>query len=252
MSWTRKANHAGEFVKKNQEVECQILSVDKDEKRIALGIKQLHKNPWDEIKHTIQLGQKLTSKIKDITHFGAFVVIAENIDGLIRKEDISWEEPAPDPRKALKVGEEVEFKITEINLEEQKIGCSVRHLLPNPYKNLRQMFKRGSLVDGTVTGVVDFGIFVRFHENFEGLVHISAMDREESETYKKMYKKGDKVKVVVRSIDPETRKISLSTRDVAYAVERLEIEAYIDRESDNTIETTSPFKNLKSVVNSAM
>lgn len=247
MSWTRKINHAAEILKKGQEIETMILDINPGEKRIALGMKQLFENPWDDVRNTLDVGQHLKSVIKDVTHFGAFVAITEEIDGLIRKEDINWDEPAPDPRKILKSGDEVEFKVTEINYEEKKIGCSIRHTLPNPYKDLRQKYKRGTIVDGVVTGVVDFGIFVRFNEKFEGLVHTSAMTREESEGHKKIYKKGDKVKAVVRSIDPEARKISLSTRDVQNAMERLEIEAYIDRNAQET-PTNNPFKNLKSVV----
>lgn len=248
MSWTRKVNHAAEVVKKNQEIETIILDVNPAEKRIALGLRQLHENPWDDIRRTMKVGQVMKSVVKDVTHFGAFVKIADDIDGLIRKEDINWDEPAPDPKKTLKSGDEVEFKIVEINFEEQKIGCSIRHMLPNPYKDLRQRYKRGTIVDGIISGVVDFGIFVRFENKFEGLVHLSAMSKEESTEHKKRFKKGEKIQVVVRSIDPDTRKISLSTRDVQVAVERREIEAYIDKEADQVVATSNPFKNLKEVV----
>ncbi len=250
MSWTRKVNHAAEIVKKGQELEAIILDINPGEKRIALGLRQLHKNPWEDIRTSMKVGQVMKSVVKDVTHFGAFVRIADEIDGLIRREDINWDEPAPDPKKVLKSGDEVEFKIIEINFEDQKIGCSTRHLLPNPYKELRQKYKRGTIVDGVVSGVVDFGIFVRFEDKFEGLVHLSAMSKEEAAEHKKRFKKGDKLQVVVRSVDPDTRKISLSTRDVQVAVERREIEAYIDKEADQVVATSNPFKNLKEVVSS--
>ncbi|MES0490165.1 MAG: S1 RNA-binding domain-containing protein [Leptospirales bacterium] len=248
MSWTRKINHAAEIIKKNQEIQCMVLEVNPGEKRIALGLKQLHENPWDEIRDTIKVGEQIDGKVKDVTHFGVFVAISSDIDGLVRKEDINWDEPAPDPRKMYKSGDDIGFKIIEINLEEQKIGCSVRHTLPNPYKELRQRHKRGSIVDGIISGVVEFGIFVRFEDRYEGLVHKSAMTRDDSDNIKKVYKKGDKIQVVVRSIDPESRKISLSTRDVQYAMERLEIDAYIDKNDKNEIPTSNPFGDLKSVV----
>jgi len=247
MSWTRKINHAAEIVKKNQEIECTVLDVKPVEKRIALGFKQLHKNPWDEIKNTYKIGQTMKSKIRDITHFGLFVSITDEIDALIRKEDISWENNAPDLKKLYKVGDEVEFKITEINLTEKRIGCSIRHTLENPYKLLRQRYRRGALIDGIVSGVVDFGIFVKFEDIFEGLVHKSAMTKEEALNHQKTFQKGDKIQVVIKSIDTETRKISLSTKDVQTAVDRIEIESYIEKENTGIL-TSNPFKNLKSVV----
>jgi len=247
MSWTRKVNHAGEILKKNQELETLILDIIPEEKRISLGLKQLFKNPWDDIKASFKVGDIMKAKVKDVTHFGVFVSITDEIDGLIRKEDLSWDEPPMDPKKAYKSGDEVEFKIIEINLEEQKIGCSIRHTLPNPYKELRQKYKRGTIIDGVVSGVVEFGIFVKFNDRFEGLVHKSAMSKDDALSHKNVFKKGEKVKAVIKSIDTETRKISLSTRDVQIAMDRIEMESYIEKDN-HTIVKSNPFKDLKTVV----
>jgi small subunit ribosomal protein S1 len=247
MSWTRKINHAAEILKKGQEIETKILNINPEEKKIALGLKQLFKNPWDDIRHSIKIGDVMKAKVADVTNFGVFVKITDEIDGLIRKDDISWDEPAQDPRKLHKTGDEVEFKIIEINLEEKKIGCGVRHLLPNPYKKLKTKYRRGSLVNGEVSGIVDFGIFVKIDENLEGLVHLSAMSEDESAGHKKVFKKGDKILVVIKSIDSENRKISLSTRDVQRAEERKEIESYIDKD-ENYAPTSNLFGGLKKVM----
>jgi len=247
MSWTRKINHAGEILKKNQEIEAKILNVDPEKKKIALGLKQLFGNPWDDLKNSIKIGDVIKGKVADVTNFGVFVKITDEIDGLIRKEDINWEEPAGDPRKNFKTGDEVEFKIIEMNFEDKKIGCSIRHLLPNPYKKLKNKYGKGSLITGQVTGIVDFGIFVKIDDELEGLVHLSAMTEEEAGGHKKVFKKGDPVTVVLRSIDPESRKISLSTRDVQRAIDRVEIESYIDHD-ENYLPTSSPFSSLKGVL----
>ncbi|MDH4199914.1 MAG: S1 RNA-binding domain-containing protein [Spirochaetia bacterium] len=247
MSWTRKINHAGEVLKKNQEVETVVLNVDSANKKVSLGLKQLFKNPWDDIKNSIKIGDVLKVKVADVTNFGVFVKISDEIDGLIRKEDISWDEPSVDPKKLYKSGDEVEVKIVEMNFEEKKIGCSLRHLLPNPYKKLKNQYKRGAIIQGIVSGIVDFGIFVRIDGNLEGLVHTSAMSDEEAGNHKKTFKKGDTVTVVLKSVDPETRKISLSTRDVSRAMERKEIESYIDRD-EQYAPTSNPFGKLKTVM----
>ncbi|MCB1201385.1 MAG: 30S ribosomal protein S1 [Leptospiraceae bacterium] len=246
MSWTRKINHAQEMLKVGQELETQIIGINPEDKRISLGLRQMQQNPWDQIRSELRVGQVIKSKIKDVTSFGAFVVITPEIDGLVRKEDLNWDEPAPDPKKLYKSGDEVEFRIIEIDLENRKIGCSIRHLLPNPYKELKEKYPRGMIVDGIVTGVVDFGIFVRFEEKYEGLVHLSAMGREESSNHKKIYKKGDSVRVVIKNIDPENRKISLSVKDVENAMQRIEMQQYLEKENNASAPTQSPFASLRS------
>lgn len=248
MSWTRKVNHAQEILKVGETVETQIIAINVEDKRISLGLKQLQENPWDHIQRSVKVGDIRKGIVQDVTNFGVFVKIADEIDGLVRKEDLNWDEPAPEPSKLHKKGDEVEFKITEINLEEQKIGCSIRHLLPNPYKKLKNDFPRGTVVDGVVTGVVDFGVFVRIADGYEGLVHISAMGKEEAASPKKAYSKGDSVKVVVKNIDPDNRKISLSIRDVESALERIEIQQYLNKENDVSRPVANPFANLRDKV----
>lgn len=245
MSWTRKVNHAQDIVKNGQEVETQIIGINAEDKRISLSLRQMQTNPWETIQNELRVGQKMKSTIKDVTSFGVFVVIAEGIDGLIRKDDLTWEEPAPDPKRNFKSGGEVEFQIIEIDLENQKIGCSVRHLLPNPYRSLKERLPRGTIVDGVVTGIVDFGIFVKIEDRFEGLVHLSAMSREDSVNHKKVFTKGEPVKVVIKNIDPENRKISLSVKDVEYAMQRIEMQQYLEKENHASASTQTPFAKLR-------
>lgn len=247
MSWTRKINRAGEILKVGQEIEAVIIGINPEEKRISLGLKQLVENPWDSIEQKFAVGDVVHGKIKDITGFGIFVSLGDEIDALIRKEDVNWDEPPTEPSKLYKKGQEIDFKIIEINTEAKKIGASIRHLLPNPYKDLKAKYPRGTVVDGVVSGMVDFGIFVKIDNRFEGLVHVSAMSREQAENPKKNFQKGEQVRVVVRSIDPENRKISLSLKDVKYAVERAEIQQYISKDSGSPV-TSNPFGNLKSFV----
>jgi small subunit ribosomal protein S1 len=248
MSWTRKVNHASEVVKVGQEIETKIIGINKDDKRISLGLRQLHANPWDTIRTEIKVGETMKGKIRGLTNTGIFVAITDNIDGLIKKEDIGWTEPAPDPKRTYKIGDEIDFKVIEINSEERKVQCSIRHTLPNPYKNLRDKYPRGTVVAGTVTGIVDFGLFIKFDEGYEGLAHISTMEKEQSTNYKKTFTKGQEIKAVIKSIDPETRKISLSLKDVTYALEKIEMRQYLEKESTNKTETANPFANLKTLV----
>jgi len=247
MSWTRKVNHAKEIVKSGNEIEVKILEIKKDEKRISLGLRQLMKNPWDDIHNVLKVGDVIKANIKDITPFGIFVGITDEIDGLVRREDINWDNPLPDPKKLYKRGEEVEFKIKQINLEEKKIECSIRHLLPNPYSDLRKKYPRGALIKGQVSGIAEFGIFVKFDNIFEGLVHVNALPQEHSASPKNHYNKGDEVQCVLRSVDTEKKKISLSIRDVEGALERKDIEKYLGSNKDVPT-TDSPFSGLKNFV----
>lgn len=248
MSWTRKVNHANEMVKLGQELETKIIGINKDDKRISLGLRQLFANPWDTIRNEIKVGETRKGKIRGLTNNGIFVAITDSIDGLIRKEDIAWTEPALDPKKTYKLGDEIEFKVIEINSEERKVHCSIRHTLPNPYKKLRDKYPRGTVIDGVVSGIVDFGIFIKFDEGFEGLAHVSTLEKDQAANFKKLFTKGQPIKAVVKSIDPESRKISLSLKDVSYALEKIEMRQYLEKESSNKTETTSPFANLKKLV----
>lgn len=248
MSWTRKVNHANEIVKVGQDLETKIIGINKDDKRISLGLRQLHANPWDTIRTEVKVGETMKGKIRGLTNTGIFVAITDNIDGLIKKEDIGWTEPAPDPKKTYKIGDEIEFKIVEINSEDRKVQCSIRHTLPNPYKKLRDKYPRGTVVEGVVSGVVDFGLFIKFDEGYEGLAHISTMEKDQSTNFKKTFQKGQQIKAVIKSIDPESRKISLSLKDVTFALEKIEMRQYLEKESSNKTETASPFANLKTLV----
>jgi len=248
MSWTRKVNHANEIVKLGQEVETKIIGINKDDKRISLGLRQLHANPWDTIRTEVKVGETMRGKIRGLTNTGIFVSITDAIDGLIKKEDIGWTEPAPDPKRTYKIGDEIEFKVIEINSEDRKVQCSIRHTLPNPYKKLRDKYPRGTVVAGVVTGIVDFGVFIKFDEGYEGLAHISTMEKEQSANFKKAFTKGQEIKAVIKSIDPESRKISFSLKDVTFALEKIEMRQYLEKESTSRAETTSPFAGLKSLV----
>ena len=244
MSWTRKVNQAREIVRLGQEIEAKIIGINAADKRISLGLRQMFENPWTDIKTTYKVGQVVKGFVKDLAPFGAFVAITDEIDGLIRKEDINWDEPAVDPRKHFKTGQEIEFKIVEINLEDKRIGCSARHLLPNPYKDLRNKYPRGSVVEGVISGVADFGVFIRFEDRYEGLVHINNLPQEQTTNIRQNYKKGDAVKAVVKGIDAENRKISLSIKDVEYALARKEMAQYIEKDYKDEIATSNPFATL--------
>ena len=248
MSWTRKVNHASEIVKVGQDIETKIIGINKDDKRISLGLRQLHANPWDTIRTEVKVGETMKGKIRGLTNTGIFVAITDSIDGLIKKEDIGWTEPAPDPKKTYKIGDEIEFKIVEINSEDRRVQCSIRHTLPNPYKKLRDKYPRGTVIEGVISGVVDFGVFIKFDEGYEGLAHISTMEKEHTSNFKKLFTKGQPIKAVIKSIDPESRKISLSLKDVTFALEKIEMRQYLEKESSNKTETTSPFANLKTLV----
>jgi small subunit ribosomal protein S1 len=191
-----------------QEVECQVLEVDAKAKRISLGLKQLEPDPWTLFTDKYKPGDKVSGKVRSITDYGVFVGIEEGVDGMVHKTDLSWTVKINNPADVYNKGDDVEAIILSINHDEKKVSLGVKQLHDDPWLDLINKYKPGTVVDdATVLSVTDFGAFVRIVDGIEGLVPISEIPGTAT------LAKGDKVKAEISNVDSMDRRITLSMRN---------------------------------------
>lgn len=212
ISWTDRIHDLRKHYKVGQEVEAMVVSLDKENRRMSLSIKQLSKNPWDEITEKFAIGQKITGKITNITDFGVFVQLIPGVDGLVHISDLSWTEHIKHPSDLYKKGDEVTAIITDINKDKKKISLSIKQLEENPWEKLEQKYPIGSLVEGEVSKITDFGAFVKLASGIEGLVHISEISAEPINKIEDVLKIGEKQEFRVIKVNQEEHKLGLSLR----------------------------------------
>lgn len=222
LSWTKKNINPKNIFKKGQKIETKILNINKDEKKISLGYKQLIANPWDTIEERFPCGSVHKGKVKKVVGFGIFVELEEGIDGLIHVSDISWDDNK-DLMKQFSTGEEIEFKILEIKKDEMRIACGIKQLTKSPWEVIKERYPSRSKVSGVVSGVVPFGLFIKIDDDVEGLVHISEVSRSRIENLEDQYKIGDKVNAEVLGIDVERKRLSLSIKKYDFVLEKEEL-----------------------------
>ncbi|MCE9500321.1 MAG: 30S ribosomal protein S1 [Leptospira sp.] len=227
LTWSKKPPHPKEILKKGEEVDSTILDINYERRRLSLGLKQLSPNPWDTLSSNVRVHNILEGKITGITKYGAFVEVENGIEGLIHVGDITWDERAKDPTSLLKKGQEVKYKILDINFETNRISCGLKQLQENPYEALRKKYPPGTIVEGKIKSVVAFGIFMEVEPGYEGLIHVSQIPDSKTIKLEDVYKPGDILKAVILKIEAETKKISLSIKDFDRAVEREEMSRYM-------------------------
>ncbi len=174
-SWTKRPGHPSEMVKVGDEVECVVLGIDRENQKIALGIKQTEANPWEAFLKEHPVGSRLMGKVQHLTEYGAFVELAEGIEGLLHVQDISWTRRYNHPFEVLKKGQEVEVMIVSADPENRKVSLSLKALTPDPWPSLVSRFPAGTTVEGPITKIASFGVFVEIDKDLDGLVHLSEL-----------------------------------------------------------------------------
>ena len=212
MSWTRKLRHPSQMVKVGEEVEVIVLGVDPEKKRISLGMKQISPNPWDVVAEKYPEGTVLEGAIKNITEFGVFIGIEEGIDGLIHVSDISWTKKIRHPSEVYKVGDSVQAKVLTVDKENEKFTLGVKQLTDDPWSQVPAKYPVGQKVNGTVTNITDFGLFVEVEEGIEGLVHVSEISRKKIKSPSEMFKEGDSIEAKVIHVSADERRLGLSIK----------------------------------------
>jgi len=212
MSWTKRINHPSEVLAIGDTVEAAVLSIDKTSQKISLGLKQLEANPWLDAPVKYPVGSTIKGKVKNLTDYGAFIELDENIDGLIHVSDISWTRKISHPSEVLKKGQKVEATVLSVDQENMKIALGLKQLQEDPWPKYTEKYKIDTNIEGSVTKVTNFGIFVEFDDGLEGLVHITELSEEPVGSLEEKYKVGDKIKAKIIKIDNEARKIGLSMK----------------------------------------
>lgn len=218
MSWTKTINDPSEVVNKGDDVEAIVLSIQKDEGKISLGIKQTQRNPWDDVEERYPPGTNVKAEVKSLTNYGAFVELEPGIEGLIHISDLSWIKKVSHPSELFKKGDKVEAVVLSVDKESKKITLGVKQLSTNPWENIEKAIPVGSLVTGKVTKVTAFGAFVELDNGIEGLIHVTELSNQSFAKVEDVIASGDEVKAKVVKLDPEHKKVSLSIKE--YLVER--------------------------------
>ena len=215
MSWGR-LGHPSELVKVGQQLEVQVLDINKEKERVSLGLKQLQKNPWDQIEERFPAGQKVKGKITNLVPYGAFVELEEGVEGLIHVSELSWTKRIMRPSDILTVGQEVEAVVLGVNKEEQKISLGLRQLETNPWDEIEKKFTIGSRVKGTIRNMTAYGAFVELEEGIDGMIHVSDLSWTRKINHpSEMFKKGDEVEAEVIDIDKTNQRISLGIKQLS-------------------------------------
>ncbi|NOR11526.1 MAG: 30S ribosomal protein S1, partial [Desulfovibrionaceae bacterium] len=212
MSWSKKTKHPSKLVAVGDAIEIVVLNIDVSAKRISLGMKQLQPNPWDLVSENYPVGSIIEGKIKNITDFGIFIGIEEGIDGLIHVSDLSWTERIKHPSEKYSKGETIQAVVLKIDRESERFSLGIKQLTPDPWQAAVETYPMGSTVEGKITNITDFGIFVEVEDGIEGLVHVSEISKEKVNTPVGMFNVGDTIETKVISVSPKDRKIGLSIK----------------------------------------
>ncbi|HEY6008032.1 MAG TPA: 30S ribosomal protein S1 [Geobacteraceae bacterium] len=234
MSWTKRIRHPSEILTVGETVETVVLGMDLGNRRISLGLKQTEVNPWTVIGERYPVGTKIEGQIKNITDFGVFIGIEDGIDGLVHVSDISWTKRIKHPGELFTKGQTVQAVVLNIDAENERLSLGIKQLMPDVWQEIPQKYRPGTRIKGTVSSVTDFGIFVEIEEGIEGLVHVSELSSEKLATPKGFAEVGDELEAVVLSVDSNERKIALSVKSLAAAVEKAELEAYLGSQQEAT------------------
>ena len=212
MSWTKKNVHPGKIVSTSQQVEVMVLDVDLSKRRISLGLKQCTTNPWEDLSATYPVGTEIDGEIRNITEFGLFVGLNDDIDGLVHLSDISWENAGEEALEGFTKGDMVKAKVLDIDINKERISLGIKQLTDDPFAGQADAYRKGEVVTCTVSAVTDNGIDVTIGENMTGFIRRTDLSRDRAEQRADRFAVGEKVDAIVTSVDKKTRKLSLSIK----------------------------------------
>ena len=220
MSWTKKNVHPGKIVSTSQEVEVVVLDVDLTKRRISLGLKQATDNPWAEFETNNKIGDVIEGEINNITEFGLFVGLTEEIDGLVHLSDISWSSSSEDVLEGFNKGDKVEAKILDIDLEKERISLGIKQLTSNPVADAVEKVRKGDAVTCIITAVTEQGLEVRVGDTLSGFIRRGDLARDRSDQRVERFAVGEKVDAVISQIDNKNNKLTLSIKAREMAEEK--------------------------------
>ncbi|MEN8126183.1 MAG: 30S ribosomal protein S1 [Planctomycetota bacterium] len=214
LSWGR-ISHPSELVELDQEIECVVIGVDKENEKISLGLKQKSESPWENVEARYPIGSKVTGTIVNIMNYGAFVRLEEGIEGLIHISEMSWTKRIGHPGDILNLSEEVEVQVLEVNKDKQEISLGLKQLETNPWSVASQKYPVGTIVDTKVTSLTNYGAFVEIEPGIDGLIHISDLSWTKKFNHPgEALQKGQEVKALVLEVDEEKHRVSLGIKQL--------------------------------------
>jgi len=212
MSWTKKNLHPSKIVSTSQEVEVVVLDVDTEKNRISLGMKQCQDNPWNAYAAANKAGDLIEGEVRNMTEFGLFVGLTDELDGMVHLSDISWEDQSEDTLKAFNKGDSVKAKILEMDPDKERIALGIKQLTDDPFQGAMDGVAKGGIVTCTVSEITSGGIEVTINDNVKGFIKKADLSRERSEQRPDRFAVGEKVDAKVTGIDKKTRQVSLSIK----------------------------------------
>ena len=213
MSWTKRINHPSELVSIGDQIEVQVLNINKDKQEISLGIKQVQPNPWDKVAERYPPGMQIEGVVRNLTNYGAFIEIEEGIDGLLHVSDMSWVAQVGHPSDVLQKGEKVKCVILNVDQERKRVALGLKQMANDPWEgDIPARYHPGDVKKGKVTKLTNFGVFVELEQGLEGLLHISELADQKVESPEDVVKVGDEIEVKVLRVDAADRKIGLSRK----------------------------------------
>jgi small subunit ribosomal protein S1 len=231
MSWDRRLRNPGKVARKGEWIDVMVLDLDTEKKRISLGLRQLLPDPWEELESKTPPGSVVRGRVKNFTDFGMFLGIGDGIDGLVHMSEISWSRRKRPITEIFKKGATVDARVLNVDKDQKKFSLSVKRMQEDPWRGVGMKYAVGDVVDGYVTSITDFGVFVEIEEGVEGLVHVSEMDETQGRHPGEVYKLEDQVKVVVLNIDEKERRIGLSIKGLKKQDEKKTIESFTSQDT---------------------
>ncbi|MFE8073185.1 30S ribosomal protein S1 [Marinobacteraceae bacterium S3BR75-40.1] len=238
MDWTNKNVHPSKVVQVGDEIEVMVLDIDEERRRISLGIKQCHPNPWEEFSANYNKGDKISGKIKSITDFGIFIGLEGGIDGLVHLSDISWNEPGEEAVRKYKKGDEVETVILSVDPERERISLGIKQLESDPFAEFIQLNDRGSIVKGTVKEVDAKGATIELNQEVDAVLKASEISRDKVEDARNVLNEGEEVEAKIISIDRKNRIINLSIKSKDVEDDKQAMRDLREKASDTSGPTT--------------
>ena len=215
ISWTRHIKNPSEEYSMGDKVEAKVISVDSDERKISLGVKQLTPDPWDEIEKEFDVGTKYSGKVQNLTQFGAFIELKEGIDGLVHVSDLSWTKVVRHAKNELEKGQEVEVIVLEVSRENRKISLGMKQLEDDPWQNIIEHFESGKEVSGEIIRILDKGIIIQLDMDVEGIIPFGKMSKKDRRSLAGQYEVGANLSGIVMKVSPEDKKIILFKEELA-------------------------------------
>ncbi len=240
MSWTRKIRHPSQMVAVGEQVDAVVLDLKPDNRRISLGIKQTVENPWEVISQKYPVGTIIEGKIKNITEFGLFIGIDDDIDGLVHISDISWTKRIKHPSEVYKKNDTIQAVVLDIDKANERFSLGIKQTQADPWETVAERYEVGKQISGDITNLTDFGVFVELEEGIEGLVHVSEISKENIKSPKEHYQIGETITAKVMNINSDERRIGLSIK----RLEEDDDDRYLEEFAKNSKPAASAFGEI--------